>query len=128
MRNDATTTPVPFPVTGDGKRRRKFGSERAILLAGVYAAMFCVFCAVASAAEPLDTSHLPHVADAKEIYASAPTSIYAVPETVAETAAATDKALAADGWRQYLPPNAEQMTSADQQIRTYKMGAARPSP
>ncbi|WP_158818344.1 hypothetical protein [Methylocapsa sp. S129] len=78
--------------------------------------------ASAAGAQALDTSQLPHAAGAKQIYASAPTTIYAVPDPVAQTAEETDKALAADGWRQYLPPNAEQIKNADQQILTFKKG------
>lgn len=102
--------------------RGRAKGRRRIHVAGLCVALASSCWAASAVAEPLDTSHLPHVADAKEIYASAPTSIYAVPETVAETAEATDKALAADGWRQYLPPNAEQLKSPDQQILTYKKG------
>jgi hypothetical protein len=81
------------------------------------------FWAASAAADALDTSRLPHIAGAKEIYASAPTTIYAVPDSVASTAQATDQALAGEGWRKYLPPNATQDNNSDQQILTFKKGS-----
>jgi hypothetical protein len=77
----------------------------------------------AASAQALDTSVLPRVAGAKEVYASPPTTIYALSETVTEAAKDTDKALAADGWRQYLPPNAQRIDNPDQQVLTFKKGS-----
>ena len=62
----------------------------------------------------LDTSRLPRVAGAKEIFASAATTIFTSPEPVAQTADTVDKALAAGGWQKYVAPftsNAENPTS-----------------
>src|SRR5450755_3175929 len=102
MRDDMTVIAASlFQACGSGTRKRRRigrvgGSAR--LCAGLLAS----FWAASAAADALDTSRLPHVASAKEIYASAPTTIYAVPDFVASTAQATDQALASEGWRQYL--------------------------
>jgi hypothetical protein len=76
----------------------------------------------AASAQALDTSRLPRAAGAKEIYASPPTTIYAVPDPVAQAAEAASKALAADGWRQYHAPDTEQINNPDQQVLTFKKG------
>lgn len=76
----------------------------------------------AARAQTLDTSLVPRVAGAKEIYASPATTIYALPDPVLQAADETDKALAADGWRRYLPPNSERSKDSDQQILDFKKG------
>jgi hypothetical protein len=78
--------------------------------------------ASAASAQALDTSLVPRVAGAKEIYASPATTIYGLQEPVLQAAGDTDKALAADGWRQYLPPNAEKSNDPDQKILDFKKG------
>ena len=52
----------------------------------------------------LDTSKLPRVAGAKEIFASPASTIFTTPNPVAQTADTLDKALAADGWQKYVAP------------------------
>lgn len=52
-----------------------------------------------------DTSRLPRVSGAKEVFASAATTIFTSPDSVAQTADTVDKALAAAGWQKYVAPN-----------------------
>jgi hypothetical protein len=123
MRDDMTVIAAsPFQARASGAPKgRRIGraGRTACLCAGLLAS----FWAASAAADALDTSRLPHIAGAKEIYASAPTTIYAVPDSVASTAQATDQALAGEGWRKYLPPNATQDNNSDQQILTFKKGS-----
>jgi hypothetical protein len=75
-----------------------------------------------AAADGLDTSALPRVAGAKELYASPLSTIYAAPAPVAEAAAAAAKALAGEGWRQYAAANAEEAKTVDMQVMNFKKG------
>ena len=75
-----------------------------------------------AAADDLDTSALPRVAGAKTLYASPLSTIYAVPNPVAEAAAAAAKALAGEGWRQYAAPNAEEAKTGNVQAMNFKKG------
>jgi hypothetical protein len=52
-----------------------------------------------------DTSRLPRVSGAKEVFASPATTIFTSPNSVAQTADTVDKALAAGGWQKYVAPN-----------------------
>jgi hypothetical protein len=73
-------------------------------------------------ADALDTSRLPRVMGAKELYASPLSTIYAAPAPVAQAAAAAAKALSAEGWRQYSQPNAEEAKNASTQAMNFKKG------
>ena len=75
-----------------------------------------------AAADVLDTGALPRVAGAKELYASPLSTIYAVPDPVAQAAAAAAKALAGDGWRQYAAANANEAKTDDVQAMNFKKG------
>ncbi|HEY5217214.1 MAG TPA: hypothetical protein VIJ17_10035, partial [Pseudolabrys sp.] len=52
-----------------------------------------------------DSARLPRVSGAKEVFASAATTIFTSPDSVAQTADNLDKALAAGGWQKYVAPN-----------------------
>ena len=75
-----------------------------------------------AAADGLDTSVLPRVAGAKELYASPLSTIYAAPDPVAQAAAAAAKALATEGWRQYAAANANEAKTDDVQVMNFKKG------
>jgi hypothetical protein len=75
-----------------------------------------------AAADGLDTSALPRVAGAKTLYASPASTIYVVPDPVAEAAAAAAKALAGEGWRQYAAANAEEAKTDLVQAMNFKKG------
>jgi len=58
----------------------------------------------ASADEALfDTTRLPRIPGAKELYAMPATTSFTTPGPVAQSADATRKLLAADGWQEYSP-------------------------
>ena len=77
----------------------------------VLAAFICALTlAACSKSEPqsdgtLNTSKLPRVAGAKEIFASPASTIFTTPNPVAQTADTVDKTLAADGWQKYVAPH-----------------------
>jgi hypothetical protein len=77
----------------------------------------------ARADEALDTSKLPRVSGTKEIYASPLSTIFTTPSSVADTAAATLKALSAEGWQQYGRVSASEPTNADMVLASLKKGA-----
>ncbi len=52
-----------------------------------------------------DTSRLPRVTGAKEVFASPASTIFTSPNAVAQTADTVDKALAAAGWQKYVAPH-----------------------
>ena len=52
-----------------------------------------------------DSSRLPRISGAKEIFASPATTIFTSPDSVVQTADTLDKALAAAGWQKYVAPN-----------------------
>src|ERR1700683_647107 len=98
-----------FGARAAQKRGRpdKPGPTPRSLVAGLcLAALASAGFAPAAGAQALDTSRLPRAAGAIEVYASPPTTIYTAPDPVAAAAAAAAKALGAEGWRQYSPPNA----------------------
>jgi hypothetical protein len=64
----------------------------------------------------LDTSRLPRVASAKQVFASPAMTIFTSQDSVAQTADALDKALAAGGWQKYVAPNTAY--SQDPKMRT----------
>src|SRR5471030_2865089 len=69
-----------------------------------------------------DVSHLPRVSGAKEIFASAATTIFTSPNSVTQTADALDKTLAGVGWQKYGPPNSASSDDAAQRIMSFKKG------
>ncbi|WP_156150739.1 hypothetical protein [Hyphomicrobium sp. 99] len=86
---------------------------------------FVLFVGIAdaSAEETLDTSKLPRVSGTKDIFASAPSTIFTAPGAVAETAEGTIAALTAAGWQQYAPAFAEQINNPNMALATLKKGA-----
>lgn len=63
-------------------------------------------CSKAESADgALDTSRLPRVAGAKEIFASVGVTNFTSPASVAQTADSVEKALAGGGWQKYIAPN-----------------------
>jgi len=94
------------------------------LLAAVICALTLAGC---SKSEPqsdgtLNTSKLPRVAGAKEIFASPASTIFTTPKPVAQTADTVDKALAADGWQKYVAPHTSVSSDANQRLISLKKG------
>src|SRR6478752_1117291 len=100
------------------------GSRTGILLAAFICALTLAGC---SKSEPqsdgtLNTSKLPRVAGAKEIFASPASTIFTTPKPVAQTADTVDKALAADGWQKYVAPHTSVSSDANQRLISLKKG------
>lgn len=70
-----------------------------------------------------DASRLPRVAGAKEVFASAATTIFTSPDPVAQTADTIEKALAAAGWQKYIAPNTAYSTDPNMRMMSLKKGA-----
>ncbi len=70
-----------------------------------------------------DTSRLPRVSGAQEVFASAATTIFTSPVSIAKTADAVDKALAAGGWQKYVAPNTAGTTDPKLRLMSLKKGA-----
>ncbi len=62
-----------------------------------------------------DTSRLPRVSGAKEVFASPTSTIFTSPDSVAKTADTVDKALTAAGWQKYIAPHTAY--SQDEKLR-----------
>jgi hypothetical protein len=71
----------------------------------------------------LDTSRLPRVASAKLVFAGPATTIFTSQDSVAQTADALDKALAAGGWQKYVAPNTAYSLDPKMRTMTVKRGA-----
>ncbi|HEX5210897.1 MAG TPA: hypothetical protein VFW22_04095 [Pseudolabrys sp.] len=69
-----------------------------------------------------DTSRLPRVTSAKQIFASPATTIFTSPESVAQTADTLDKALAAGGWQKYIAPHTAYSQDPKMRTMTLKKG------
>jgi hypothetical protein len=75
-----------------------------------------------AAGTALDTSRLPRVAGAKELYANAFSTLYTTPMPVAETAGVIKTSLTAGGWQTYVAPFTDYAKSPDFQILSLKKG------
>jgi hypothetical protein len=115
---DVPTVRAHKPSGAQASRPRWRSTLAALGLALISAAAFLS----PAAADVLDTSALPRVAGAKELYASPLSTIYAVSNPVAQAAVAAAKALAGDGWRQYAAANASEAKIADVQVMNFKKG------
>jgi hypothetical protein len=71
----------------------------------------------------LNTSHLPRVAGAKEVFASPASTIFTTTNPVPRAADAVEKALAAEGWQAYVAPHTSLLASDTQRSLSLKKGA-----
>lgn len=96
----------------------------------VLLALFCAGLAAcgpsapgeAAASETLDTSRLPRVSGARQIYASPLATVYTTPATVADAAGIIAKTMTDDGWKRYVAPFTAYATSAEFQLMSFKKG------
>jgi hypothetical protein len=99
---------------------------RGILLAFLCVSVLAGGCSKSEKAEQadvtFDTGRLPRVTGAKEIFASAATTIFTSPVSVAQTADTVDKALAAGGWQRYSAPFTATSNDATRWIMSLKKG------
>ncbi|HZL39197.1 MAG TPA: hypothetical protein VFC45_02835 [Pseudolabrys sp.] len=70
-----------------------------------------------------DTSRLPRVTGAKEVFASPASTIFTSPDSVAKTADTVDKALAAAGWQKYIAPHTAYSQDEKQRQMSLKKGS-----
>ena len=103
-------------------RSTLIGVSRGFLLALLCCAVLAGCSESKTADGALDTSRLPRVVNAKESFASEPTTVYIAPMPVAETAKAVREALTAAGWLKYIAPFAAQTDDPSLRIMSLKKG------
>jgi hypothetical protein len=69
-----------------------------------------------------DSSRLPRVSGAKEIFASPAVTNFTSPDPVAQTADTLDKALATAGWQKYVAPNTAYANDSNMRNMSLKKG------
>ena len=101
------------------------GAVRRSLFALICVSLIAAGCSK-SEKEPddgsLNTSKLPRVTGAKEIFASPAVTNFTSPVSVAQTADTLDKALAAAGWQKYIAPNTAYSQDPAQRSLSLKKG------
>ena len=70
----------------------------------------------------LNTSQLPRVAGAKEVFASPASTIFTTTSPVPQAADAVDKALATEGWQKFVAPHTSLLASDSQRSLSLKKG------
>jgi hypothetical protein len=93
---------------GDKRFATKRGTSRGFAFAMVCLAALAAGCSKSDKETDngvFDTSRLPRVSGAKEVFASPASTIFTSPDPVAKTAETVDKALAAVGWQKYIAPH-----------------------
>ena len=105
---------------------RRFGRSRNFI---VIAACLAVLSGCNESSKPssdtgtvFDTSRLPRVSGAKEVFASPATTIFTSPDSVAQTADTIEKALAAAGWQKYVAPNTAYAQDPAMRMMSLKKG------
>jgi hypothetical protein len=101
----------------------RFGTSRGLIFAFICLGLLTAGCSKSDDADgPLDTSRLPRVAGAKEIFAGAATTIFTSPDSIAQTAYSIGKTLAAAGWQAYVAPLSQQTNNPSLRIMSLKKG------
>lgn len=104
------------------------GTVRARRALSLFVSCFCVLLLAAGCSKSeksdgtLDTSRLPRVAGAKEVFASPASTIFTTTSPVAQTADTVDKALAAQGWQKYVAPHTSLLANDSQRSLSLKKG------
>ncbi len=108
----------------NGLRTKGLGTKGLRRVSALAACGVIVWASLAlpASAEALDTSRLPRVTGARDSFASAATTVYFAPDTVARVAEATRKALAASGWQSYVAPHTARAQNPTMEIMTFKKG------
>jgi hypothetical protein len=108
----------------NGALRRSLSIISLICLAGLAGAFNpCGAAAQSGTSSTLDTSRLPRVSGAKQIYASPVTTMFTTPTTVAQTAEATRKLLTAAGWKVYTMPHTAYAKNPNSSTTSLKKGS-----
>ncbi len=108
----------------NGGLRRSLSIISLVCLVGLAGAFNPSGAAAQSGTSPgFDTSRLPRVSGAKQIYASPVTTMFTTPATVAQTADATRKLLTADGWQVYTMPHTAYAKNPNSSTTSLKKGS-----
>jgi hypothetical protein len=107
-----------------------FGTSKLSKTRGFTFAVICLAALAAgcSKSEPqdtgiLDTSRLPRLSGAKEIFASPASTMFTSTDPVPQAADAVNKALIAAGWQKYVAPHTATSQNATLRILSLKKGA-----
>lgn len=118
MRNDISFAAAPR------------GNSRSLIVALACLAMLASGCSDAKTETAknadngvFDTSRLPRMSGAKEIYASAASTIFVSPEPIGPTADSVDKALTAAGWQKYVAPHTAYRQDSTRRTMNLKKGS-----
>ena len=108
-----------------GLRTKRFGQGSiSVLFICLCVLLFAAGCSKSEKSDgTLDTSRLPRVGGAKEVFASAASTIFTTTNSVAQTADTVDKALATEGWQKYVAPHTSLVSSDNQRTLSLKKGA-----
>ncbi len=98
-------------------------TARSSLFAFICLGLLLAGCNSDTADGPLDTSRLPRVAGAKEVFASQATTIFTSPNSIAQTADAVEKTLTEGGWQKYAAPNTAARNEVQSRTMSLKRGA-----
>jgi len=71
----------------------------------------------------LDTSRLPRLAGAKEVFASPGSTIFTTPNPVTQAADTVEKSLVSEGWQKYVAPHTSLLASDNQRSFSLKKGS-----
>jgi catechol 2,3-dioxygenase-like lactoylglutathione lyase family enzyme len=108
----------------NGGWRRSLSILAFVCLAGLAGALNPSGAAAQSGASAaLDTSRLPRVSGAKQIFASPATTMFTTPATVAQTAEASRKLLTAAGWQAYTMPHTAYAMRPGMSTTSFKKGS-----
>jgi hypothetical protein len=114
-------------MCGNIRYGTRFNMARGSLFAVAFMSLLVAGCsksepAAEKAEVTFDVSRLPRVSGAKEVYASAGTTIFTSPQSVAQTADTVDKTLAAGGWQKYDAPFSATTSDPNLRLMSLKKG------
>lgn len=113
--------PYSLPRRSSALARTASGLMLALACAGL-AACGPATTSTATAAETLDTSRLPRVAETKQLYASPFSTVYMTSQSVGHAAGAIAKTMTSGGWKRYVAPFSDYATGPDFQMMSFKKG------
>jgi hypothetical protein len=94
------------------------------VVAVIFLGMLIAGCSKAETTDgAFDSSRLPRVAGAKEIFASPAVTNFTSPDPVAQTADTLEKALAGGGWQNYIAPNTAYANDPSMRMMSLKKGS-----
>ena len=101
----------------------RFGAARSPVFAFICISLLAAGCSKSEQDDgAFNASRLPRVSGAKEVFASAATTIFTSPDSVAQTADTVEKALTGGGWQRYVAPNTAYQNDPTSRIMSLKKG------